>query len=306
MQKHAPSLLRIAHISDLHCAAPNWDPTQLLSKRWLGNLNVLFSRKSSFDPYCISTLIPHFRKEKVQVIAITGDLSSTSHPDEFKMAKELIDSLTEEGFAVYTLPGNHDQYTKHAEKEHLFYNFFSPLYAPDSKFSLKDDKVSSAYLGNSWWIMGLDNAYASSLVSANGKFSIEAEQALKQALTEIPKDHSVILINHFSPFGNVSARKLLFRKEDLLAILREFPCIKLFLHGHTHRHAIADLRGNNLPIICDAGSTAFKKTGTWNLIDIKKDQCTIQAYRQRVIEDETSWEPFSTQNFLWKKDAALV
>lgn len=307
MSLHTPiPLIRIAHLSDLHCSHPNWDPRQLLSKRWIGNLNILFSRRYHFDPSGITTLIPLFKQQGVNVVAITGDLSSTSHPAEFKMAQELIHPFIQEGFKVFTLPGNHDHYTKQAEKDQLFYQFFPSHYDQDRTYSLKEDKLSSTYLGNSWWIIGLDTAYASCLLSSNGNFSSEIEHTLTRALTQIPSHHSVILLNHFSLFANTSKRKLLIGYQALQALLKKFPCVKLFLSGHTHQHSIADLRASHLPIISDAGSTGIKKGGSWNLIEIYKDKCAIQAFKRSDDSGDILWKPFASHQFQWSLNETLV
>lgn len=296
-------LFRLAHISDLHFSKLIWNPFQFCSKRWLGNLNLLLKRKNAFRPDNLTTLFPIFHERKIDAVLITGDLTSTSHEEEFIMAKQFVESLEQEKFKVFTLPGNHDQYTKKAFKNQLFYQFFNATYAPPadllSSLSLKEDRLTAAYFGHGWWLIGLDTAIATSLTSSNGYFSPELEQKLEKALKEIPSDHHVILINHFPIFSNESPRKSLIRKDALKKQIEKFPKIKLFLHGHTHRHCIADLRNSNLPIFLDSGSTSQKEGGTWNLIDVTASGCEVEAFKNTNSDGYAFWQPIMKTNFKW-------
>lgn len=297
------SLFRIAHISDLHFSKLTWNLSQFFCKRWIGNLNLALKRKHTFAPDTLTALFPLFYERKVDVVVITGDLTSTSHEAEFILAQQFIESLRQEGFKVFTLPGNHDHYTKRAYQQKLFYEFFNDCYASPtdsiSALSLKNDGLAAAYFGHNWWLIGLDTAIATSLLSSNGYFSNELEQKLEKTLKEIPDDHQVILINHFPLFANESARKSLIRKEALRKLIERFPKIRLFLHGHTHRHTIADLRDSHLPIILDSGSAAQKHGGTWNLIDINPHGCNVEVFKNQSNDHSPEWQPVLKSSFKW-------
>lgn len=294
---------RLAHISDLHFSKLTWNPSQLFCKRWLGNLNLAFARKHTFDPEGLTSLFPLFREQNVDAVLITGDLTSTSHKKEFLLAQQFIASLREQKFKVFALPGNHDHYTRQAYKNKLFYDFFESIYTPTtdsiSSLSLKEDGLSTSYLGHGWWLFALDTALATSLFSSNGYFSADLEQKLDKALGDLPRDHQVILINHFPLFSNDSPRKSLLRREALQKLLERSPKIKLFLHGHTHRHCIADLRCSQLPIILDSGSTAQKAKGSWNLIDITPHGCDIEVFKNSCPSGNMAWKAVSKSTFKW-------
>jgi 3',5'-cyclic AMP phosphodiesterase CpdA len=296
-------LFRLAHISDLHFSKLTWNPLQFCSKRWLGNLNLLFKRKQAFKPDDLTTLFPIFHERKIDAVLITGDLTSTSHEEEFILAQQFVKSLKQEKFKVFALPGNHDQYTKKAYKKQLFYQFFNATYAsptdPLISLSLKEDEMTVVYFGHGWWLIALDTAIATSLISSNGYFSPRLEQNLEKALKEIPADHRVILINHFPIFSNESSRKSLIRKDALKKLIERFPKIKLFLHGHTHRHCIADLRSSHLPIFLDSGSTAQKEGGTWNLINIATSGCEVEVFKNTHGDGDAFWQPVFKSNFKW-------
>ncbi len=300
MPKIEKPLIRLAHISDLHFSKLTWNPLQFCSKRWLGNLNLLLKRRDFFDPDLLTTLVPVFHEHQIDGVLITGDLTSTSHEEEFTLAQQFVEGLKREKFKVFTLPGNHDKYTKKACRDQTFYQFFNQGHTPSDPLAslrLKEDGVAATYFGHGWWLLTLDTALATSLVSSNGYFSPELEQTLEKSLSEIPSHHNLILANHFPIFSNESSRKSLIRKEALKKLIERFPKIRLFLHGHTHRHCIADLRSSNLPIFLDSGSTAQKAGGTWNLIDIIPSGCEVKVFKN--TNRDTGWQPILKSNFKW-------
>lgn len=296
--------LRIAHISDLHFAKPTFSLSQFFSKRWLGNLNLLLSRKQDYLPERLSSLPSLFAELKVDLVLISGDLSTTSLSDEFRLARNFICQIEEKHIPVIALPGNHDHYTKCAYKNRLFYQFFNSQFSHGKEeifsFNLKDHKVAAKALPNNWWLVALDTALSTPLISSQGLFSPEAEENLQRLLSLIPSDHSVILANHFPLFPHESPRKTLKRSEPLQNIVRAFPNIKLYLHGHTHRHCLADLRANHYPIVMDCGSTSHRERGSWNLLTLTPKECEVIVYHSSSIDDLQTWQPARDASFSWK------
>lgn len=280
--------MRLAHISDLHFAKATFNPSQFFSKRWLGNLNLILFRKREFLPEHLLSLPALFKEQKVDLVIITGDLTTTSLKQEFEAALNFTRAIEKEGISVLTIPGNHDQYTKSAYKKQLFYQFFPS--------DLKEQGIAIKPLANKWQIVSLDMAVATGLASSRGLFSQELEKKLEETLTRIPKDSSIILTGHFPFFHPDSPRRALVRGDALAKILQRFPQVKFYLHGHTHRHTIADLRSSGFPIILDSGSATHVQVGTWNLIDIGDKGCEIQMFKR---ENSTPWQAAQKQAFKW-------
>lgn len=291
-------MLRCAHISDLHFGQPTWNPSQFFSKRWVGNLNLLFLRSKEYSPQYLGALVDTFKKLRINCVFIAGDLSCTSLKAEFLKAKEFVETLKAAGMLVFIIPGNHDHYTKKDYQAQTFYSFFDDTFSEGVTPSLKREKVAARYLGHQWWLVGLDTALATPLFAAYGVFSSEIEQNLRKTLNSIPKEHHILLMNHFPLFKQPSPRNTLQGHEALRALLEEFPNVRFYLHGHTHRHCIADLRPNNLPIILDSGSTAHHQKGTWNLIEIASNGGLVETYRLDPSR-EGHWHPEGQCQFTW-------
>ncbi len=271
--------MRFAHISDLHFGSFALSPFQFFSKRWLGNFNYLLRRRKEFAYDRLIALIDLFKKQGITHVIISGDLTVTARGIEFQMGKRFVQLLKKEGFKVFTIPGNHDHYTRRSYRRKRFYRFFDSQFDKVCPFNLKEHKVTYTQLGDRLWLLGLDTALATSFLSSQGDFSPEVEENLKKALKEIPQHDQIILLNHFPFFHNDHVRKQLMRGPVLKEMVRKCPNILLYLHGHTHRQTVADLRPNDLPIISDSGSTPHIKRGACHLFEFGDNEIKLDVYR---------------------------
>lgn len=269
--------MRIAHLSDFHFTKLTLNPLRLFSKRFFGQLNWTLFRKKDFNHHQLELLPDLFRDLKVDLILLGGDFTSTSMPEEYQEAKKWLSKLPAPWIAI---PGNHDHYTQRSAKR--FFEYF--------------EQLSPCPIGNNWWVIPIDTTRPNPIRSSKGIFST-AEQ-LKKQLEQIPGN--VILLNHYPFFQQTSIEHSLQGGETLEQLIREHPKIKLYLHGHTHRHSIADLQADNLPIILDSGSCSHKR-GTWNLIDITETGCRITPYSFK-----NGWKANDTKDFTWKRNIQTI
>jgi 3',5'-cyclic AMP phosphodiesterase CpdA len=272
-------MIRCAHLSDLHFFNLSLNPLQFFSKRGLGNLNFIALRKPKFYLPQLDTLIAQYVNLNVDCVIVSGDLSTTSFIKEFRQAEHLFDRFREAGMKVFTLPGNHDQYTKRSFKKQLFYDIFPSSFSPACAYNLKDHKVTSVELGKGWSLILLDTAIATPWASSQGLFSVEAEKNLDALLSSMPAHQKVILANHFPLFEHEAERRVLQRASALRDVVRRHPMIKVYLHGHTHRQSLAALQGNGYPLILDSGSASQKHAGSWNLLDLSETGYAVKAFR---------------------------
>lgn len=288
---------RIAHLSDLHFCKVSKDPSQFFSKRWLGNMNLLFSRKKRWAEGHIKALETLLKEKGVNLVILTGDATCTAHRAEFRLASQFFKHLKKQGIEVVALPGNHDHYTKKAYRERTFYDYF-PAHLMDegrhlSHYSLKNHAVGAKHLLQGWWLVALDTALATPWISSRGLFSKEIEEHLRALLKQIPQNDKIIVANHFPFFQNDSPRKILVRGEALQGVLKDFPNVVLYLHGHTHRRSVADLRESGLPIVIDCGSTGMGSKVSWNLIDLEENSIRFQHFESEA----DTWKGGPLQTF---------
>lgn len=269
---------KLAHISDLHFGKLSFGISQLFSKRWIGMMNLLLSRRKHYLNSRPETLFDIFEAQGVTDVLITGDLTTTSFKKEYEMAKQFVEQLHERGMKTFIIPGNHDHYTKQSFKQKLFYSYFPDKYDDICPFSLKEHGVTYFHYDQDWWIVLLDTSIATPFYHSIGFYSPRIEDHLNQALSRIPNNARIILGNHFPFFQHESPRRRLRRGGELQTLIRKEKNIYMYLHGHTHRHILADLRENGLPLVMDSGSVSHKTHGTWNLLELSAHQCLIQVY----------------------------
>ncbi|KKK81455.1 hypothetical protein LCGC14_2813260, partial [marine sediment metagenome] len=152
-------MITIAHLSDLHFSNISIFPLSL--KRFIGTTNLLITRKRSYIDTHLFKLPDLLKSLNVNNIFITGDLSSTSLKKEFEKAKKFIDSF-DENMKFFIIPGNHDTYTRQANKQSYFQNILKSNNIIDSK----QKKIHLFDLSKKWVYIGLDTTLVTPLFSA--------------------------------------------------------------------------------------------------------------------------------------------
>lgn len=290
--------MRIAHLSDFHFTQYTGNPFRLFSKRILGHLNWFFFRRKNFFPEKLLDPLPSLLKElKVDWILLGGDFSTTAMKEEFQQAKRFVEKLSSPWIAI---PGNHDHYTKRSYRKKHFYRYFTNererIHHPTDFFTLAKHGIEAHALPQGWWVIALDTAQATHLYSSQGHFSERQEGFLKEILKSIPPEAPILLLNHYPFLLNDEPRRNLIRAEALQKCLEETPRIRLYLHGHTHRHTVADLQSNRLPLVLDSGSCSQGKKAAWNLIDLSPEGCSVATYRWNE-----KWQKTKTETFSWTR-----
>lgn len=286
--------MKIVQISDVHFTSVDFNPLNLCMKRLAGTFNWLLFRKNETDHAPLALLPDLFRSLNVDLVLVGGDLTSTSLRAEFKTARRYFDQMEQPKIFI---PGNHDQYTPGAHREKRFYASFknsrSAIEHRAEFFTLKEHGVEAHKISPEWWCVLLDNAPSTKITSSNGIFSETVEKHLEEVLQLLPEDASILLLNHFPFFQNGEPKHCLIGGERLRALVERHPRIRFYLHGHTHRHTIADLRPSGLPIILDSGCPVQKTNATWNLLDLTENDCSVHAYQW----DGNEWKPFAKHSF---------
>jgi 3',5'-cyclic AMP phosphodiesterase CpdA len=290
--------MRIAQISDFHFTHLTWNPLRLFSKRFLGNLNWLFFRKGHFSEKLLEPLPSFFQELGVDLVLVGGDLSTTSLAEEFQKGALFLKQLNLPWIAI---PGNHDKYTYRSCRKQHFYRYFAnkrkEITDPVEFFTLQKHGVEVHKIGKGWYVVALDTTLATNPYSSEGIISQKLQDYLDEALQLIPEDASILMLNHYPFFQNDVSRHALKRGKSLQKQIERHPRIKLYLHGHTHRHTIANLQENNLPIVLDGGSCSAGKRASFNIIDLHPDRCEISAYFW-----QSGWTKTRTEEFLWTRN----
>ncbi len=103
--------VRLIHVSDIHFWRYQFNPLQLLSKRLLGMASLVVRRARRFRLERIQDVVDRVLLLNPDHILITGDLTTTALPAEFRAAVRGLAPWLEDPRRTTIIPGNHDRYT---------------------------------------------------------------------------------------------------------------------------------------------------------------------------------------------------
>ena len=119
-ERHGPSSdadFALAHLSDLHLSSlAGVSPRALLDKRILGYISWRLRRRHEHRTDVLDALRADLQAERLDHIAVTGDLTHLGLPQEFREAATWLARLGRPE-AITVVPGNHDAYVPEEWRE---------------------------------------------------------------------------------------------------------------------------------------------------------------------------------------------
>jgi 3',5'-cyclic AMP phosphodiesterase CpdA len=273
-----PGALTLAHISDLHVKVPYTDVPwrRFASKRVVGGLNLLLHRSHPLE--VLDAALDDLRRDPPDHLVVTGDLTNLSLDVEFAAALERLRSLDLPPERISVIPGNHDVYTRGAQRSRRCEQHLAPLLglSPDE---LRWPRVQE--LPGGVRVVSTCSAWATTWFTAHGWLGEEQLQALGETLARKSESTSftVVLVHHPPLLGHGRPDRWIRNNRDharLLEVCRAGG-VDLLLCGHTHRAftwVVADPPA--LRIEC-AGSTTKAHGAAYN-------RYTIAAGALRGVE----------------------
>jgi 3',5'-cyclic AMP phosphodiesterase CpdA len=229
-------MFTLAHLSDIHLAPlPAPRRRELLGKRATGYLNWLRARRLIHDRATLDALTADLHIQKLDHVAVTGDIANIALPEEFTLGRAWLDTL---GGArdVTVVLGNHDVYVPAGAR------FAEQSWAP---FMHGDAGESFPFIRKRGLLalIGLNSGVATAPFRATGRLGREQLAALPGMLDRLREEglFRVILIHH-PPVSAARRSKRLIDAPALLNVLARHGA-ELLLHGHDHLHMINWLPG---------------------------------------------------------------
>jgi hypothetical protein len=220
---------RFIHIGDLHFWRVVFNPVMLFSKRFLGNLNVLFQRRHEFAMELAEPFAAHLASLDINSVILTGDMTSTATKAEFAMARAFADRLRDHGLKCLAIPGNHDVYTFRSERRQRFREYFAP-YMPERLPGIERLPGGTPVL--------FVPTVSANWLSSKGRVTTD-EVATTRRLLDTTEGQAVIAA-HYPVLNRTGAYELsegraLRNAHGLRETLGETGRPLLYVAGHTHR-----------------------------------------------------------------------
>ncbi len=247
--------MRLAHLSDIHVddlTGVRW--TRFLNKRVTGLVNLIGHRRHAHPRHMLEAAVSVIAQDRtIDHVVVTGDLTNLSLESEMKAARALLEPLSGR---LSVIPGNHDVYTRGAERSRRFEGIFgdwmfsgSPDYPWIKRVQGRPDLV----------LVGFCSAVARAPLIATGVVS-DAQLGRLGELAQGPdlgdlNAARVALVHH-----NMHPRG--FRKDKMHGLVNRDAFldalhaarIPLVLHGHTHTAQRSVIRGVE---VIGSGSTTW-------------------------------------------------
>ncbi len=221
--------MRLVHLSDIHFWQYEFNPLRLLSKRLLGTASLFLGRARRFRLERAPELVKRVSSLDPDHILITGDLTTTALPGEFRAARSVLAAWLKDAERVTIIPGNHDRYTIRAHRSRRFEHFFG-------KFSPQHAYPWLRRLDDRTAILGLDPTRP--FISARGKLPGHQLERAREILRESGPIPRLLIACHYPvavplQYQHDYARKPLDNANELAGWLSSIGP-HLFCCGHVH------------------------------------------------------------------------
>jgi len=242
--------MRVVLLGDIHLYRLWLAPWHLLSKRLLGQGNLVLNRRRKFNHALLPAMIEEAVSLKPDMVLLSGDVTTTSLRQEFEDVEQTLRPLTER-FETVLVPGNHDRYTFTSARVRRIDSML-PSIVPDvfPHIGQLDDR---------WSLLAFDSAVPR-FYNARGRLGDAQFKVASQYLDGLQSDQGVVVMCHY-PCAlprhiHEHQSHSLEERDQLRGVLERCKARVVYLHGHIHRpwhHEPGD--GSGVPFTCiNAGS----------------------------------------------------
>jgi 3',5'-cyclic AMP phosphodiesterase CpdA len=247
--------LRFLHCSDIHLFnLRGVGAHRFLNKRLTGGVNLMLKRRKHHDSALFDRVSEFARELEVDRVVITGDLSNLALEQEFEHIGAKLDAI---GRPVTIIPGNHDTYTRGAERSRRFEAMLGQFMAGERVGDDHSGYYPFVQRFGEVALIGVSTARASMPLYAVGTVGPAQLARLDHMLAQLDQQGltRIVLIHHPVMPGEA------LRRHDLLDLDAFGQVIarrgaELILHGHEHRSIEGTIPGPNGPVLVHGISSA--------------------------------------------------
>ena len=198
--------MRIAHVSDLHVLSPagvEWR-SLLFNKRLTAYANMLIHRARVFRRDYLDSVVAAAARAADHVV-VTGDVTNMSLESEYEEAMRILETVART-VEVTLVPGNHDVYLPHVQREGRFAHHFGAFFAsdlPELALDVPAGRFPCVKLRGPVAVIGLSSAVPRPPFVSGGHLGRPQLDALARILAhpEVARRTPVVLVHH-DPMGS--------------------------------------------------------------------------------------------------------
>ena len=227
------------------------------------------------DPRLLAPLRARVRSLDPHLVIVSGDFTQRAKPDEFREAREFLDTLPQPQLVV---PGNHD-----VPLYNLFQRFFQPL---DKYRRHICDDLEPSYVDEEIAIVGVNTAR--SAVFKGGRINEEQIELVRNRLCALPEGVTKMVVTHHPfdlPPGHDS-RQLVGRSRKAMKMFARCGA-DILLSGHLHESYASDTKlrykiDDFAALVVQAGTATSTRgrgeTNSFNVLHVAHPSVRVQRY----------------------------
>ena len=249
---------RVAVMGDLHMYRLWVPPWRLLSKRLLGQINLWWDRRKTFDRRLLAPMLRHVLDISPDLFLLTGDVTMTSLRQEFHDVRDAL-AIVDGRLPTLAIAGNHDRYTAFSKRRRIMEKHLPGLLPEAYPFFRQ--------LSPRWKLLAIDAAMPR-LLTARGVIGKVQLDAIDECIASLTAEDGLIIMCHYPaiPKPDGSGTGWNHRLADapaLLDILRKCAAPIIYLHGHVHKpwRVEKPLEGLEHMIDLNVGAPIMRRTG---------------------------------------------
>lgn len=231
-------MFTLAHLSDPHIGPmPDLRLSQLLSKRFFGYTNWKRKRHKVHSDEILASLVRDIKKQKIDHVALTGDLVNISLPMEFSRAQNWLKAFGKPDW-ISVIPGNHDTYVPQPWDEGLglWQDYMTSDKAGATYLHAQHTPFPYVRIRGKIALIGLSSGEVFPPLLARGALGQSQIESAKHVLEKLGKNgfYRIVMIHHPPLPGQNSWRKALKERQQFTDVLKDVGA-ELVLHGHNHQ-----------------------------------------------------------------------
>lgn len=233
--------MRIAHVSDLHMLSPrgvDWR-SLVFNKRITAYANLRLRRARVFRRDYLDAVMAAAARSADHVV-VTGDVTNMSLESEYEEATRMLEAVAR-SVEVTLVPGNHDVYLPHVQREGRFAHHFGEFFAsdlPDLARDVPAGRFPCVKLRGRAAVIGLSSAVPRPPFVSGGHLGRSQLEALARILAhpEVARRTPVVLVHHDPMDSRVRLEQLRSGLSDARALRDALQSVArgLVLFGHVH------------------------------------------------------------------------
>jgi 3',5'-cyclic AMP phosphodiesterase CpdA len=244
------------------------------------------------EPAILQPLLREIASAQPDLVAISGDLTQRARREEFKLARDFLDSIP---FAQIVVPGNHDV---------PLYNFVSRfIHGLDRYRRFITDDLAPFYTDNEIAVAGVNTAR--SLTIKDGRINALQMAGVRSRFEKLTATKTKIVVTHHPfdlPAGTFTGR-VVGRARQAMKVLSECG-VDLLLAGHFHiGETGSSTKRFRIPgysaLVISAGTTTSTRgrgqPNSFNILRIAFEQVAVE--RRMWRPGSADFEDASIQRF---------